>query len=288
MKILLTFILISLQFIGIDAAIPIPPGNFSPGWKKDGSFRRFDQKNLYGHIDGGAELFFEFGFVTLNYQRYKNKADELILEIYEMENSTSALGIYLMKCGQETPLNNLNARNSGNPYQILLVKGACIIQIYNLNGEQTLVPVMIQLAKIVLENVPDTEPVEILKILPTDSLIPGSAKIFRGNYALQSIYTFGSGDVLLLGGKIFGVLGDFPEAGGNNFTLLLIPYPDADSAWKAFQNVQSNLDSYLEIIQKGDNQLIFKDFKNLFGMIKLNGHQIEIKINLINAGELKN
>lgn len=281
MKILLTFLIISFLFLELNAAIQVPPGNFSPGWKKDGSNRIFDHKNLYGHIDGGAELFFEFGFSALNYQRYKNKSDELILEIYEMENSTAALGIYLMKSGQETPLNDIKIRNTGNSYQILIVKGACFVQIYNMNGEQSLVPVMIQLAQKTLENIPETAPVEILKLLPGDSLITGSAKIFRGNYALQAIYTFGSGDVFQLNGKIFGVLGDYHTANSGNVTFLLIPYPNSDAAQKAFRNVQSNLDPYLEVIQKDVNQLIFKDYKSLYGIIKLKEDQIHIKINLI-------
>lgn len=285
MKIFLIFMIFFFLCVELNAAIKVPPGNFSPGWKKDGSFRRFDHKNLYGHIDGGAELFFEFGFIALHYQRYICKSDELILEIYEMENSTAALGIYLMKCGQETPVGEINIRNTGNPYQILMAKGACFIQIYNLNGEENVVPAMILLAKKVLENIPDARPVEMLKLLPTDSLIPNSAKIFRGNYALQSIYTFGSGDIFLLGGKIFGVLGDYRITEGNNFTLLLIPYPDVDSARKAYQNVQFNLDPYLEVIKKDTTQLIFKDYKNLYGIIKLKSHQIEIKINLINITE---
>ncbi len=285
MKSWLTFLIISFLFLELKAAIGVPPGNFSPGWTKDGSNRIFDHKNLYGHIDGGAELFFEFGFIALNYQRYKNDSDELILEIYEMENSTAALGIYLMKCGQETPMNTIDARNTVNAYQILIVKGACFVQIYNLNGEQSLMPAMIQLAQKALENIPVAEPVEILKLLPQDSLINGSAKIFRGNYALQSIYTFGSGDVFLLGGKIFGVLGDYHAANGSTLTLLLISYPDFDAAQKAFQNVQSNLDSYLEVIQKNADQLIFKDYKGLYGIITLKGDQIQIKINLITTGD---
>ncbi|MBN2091096.1 hypothetical protein JW964_15895 [candidate division KSB1 bacterium] len=285
MKSLLTFLTISFLFFELNATIQVPPGNFLPGWKKDGSNRIFDHKNLYGHIDGGAELFFEFGFVVLNYQRYQNKADELILEIYEMENSTAALGIYLMKCGQETPVDDIDVRNTVNSYQILFVKGACFVQIYNLNGEQNLVPVMIQLAQKTLENIPAAESVEILKLLPEDSLLTGSAKIFRGNYALQSIYTFGSGDVFLLGGKISGVLGDYHTTNGSNFTLLLIPYPDSETALKAFQQVQSNLDPYLEVIQKDVNQLIFKDYKGLYGIITLKGDQIQIKINLITTGD---
>jgi hypothetical protein len=81
----------------------LPDSGFAPGWEKSEALRTFTGQDLFNHIDGGAELFLEFGFVKLSVQAYASGKAELTLNAYEMESSASALGIYLMKMGRETP-----------------------------------------------------------------------------------------------------------------------------------------------------------------------------------------
>ncbi|HPB73006.1 MAG TPA: hypothetical protein PLX71_08505, partial [Phycicoccus sp.] len=59
--------------------------------------------DLYNYIDGGAELFLEFGFEACTVQQYKRGADEAVMEVYRMDDPVAARGIYLMKCGVEKP-----------------------------------------------------------------------------------------------------------------------------------------------------------------------------------------
>ena len=113
------------------SATVVPDNNFEPGWIKSGERLIFYKNDLYGHIDGGAELFLEFGFDRLTVQKYQNGDDEINLEIYQMTEPASALGIYLLKCGREKPHADVKARNTTNPYQMTMVQDDCFIQINN-------------------------------------------------------------------------------------------------------------------------------------------------------------
>ncbi len=55
---------------------------------------------LYNLIDGGADIFNEYGFRRVVVQRYSDRSDNYIdVEIYEMEDSSSAYGIFsLIAC----------------------------------------------------------------------------------------------------------------------------------------------------------------------------------------------
>jgi hypothetical protein len=71
------------------------------------------QKDMYGYIDGGAELFFEFGFSELTVQRYRCGERELSLDLYRMTGPDAALAVYLAKKGEERPVPGVEDRNTG-------------------------------------------------------------------------------------------------------------------------------------------------------------------------------
>ena len=192
------------------AADPVvPESGFAEGWERDGARLVFVGHDLYGHINGGAELFHEFGFDSLIVQRYKHGGQELDLEIYIMTEHPSALGIYLMKVGKETPVDGVQAHNSGSASQLSLVRGRCFVQINNFYGEEALVPDMVALANATVAAIPEDKPCKLWQLLPDSGLVKGSVRLIRGQYAMQPIFTLGPGDMLLLDGRTFGVVGKY-------------------------------------------------------------------------------
>lgn len=278
-KILISFVLlISTQ--SVEEAV-IPADNFVAEWKKSRSMRRFIEKDLFNYINGAAELFHEFGFEELWVQRYKKEEKEITLEIYRMESPEAALGIYLMKCGDETPAEGISVRNSGSRFQLIVVKGSYFVQVNNPDGNETFLPVMVVLIRHLLESIPEERPVTLFGFLPKENLVSGSELIIRGPYALQPIFTFGEGDILRLGGKIFGVVGDYKDCYGDVFTRLIILYPDEEATLSAYRNLFSNLDPYLQLHTQWERGFVFKDYRNKFGVVEIKEHGIEIRINLL-------
>lgn len=261
----------------------VPDDGFFPGWAKDGRPREFRKMDLFNHINGGAELYLEFGFENLTVQRYVKAGADLILEIYEMENPAAALGLYLMKSGRETPWPEFRERNSSEPGQAVVVKGRWIVQVNNLSGETRFVPAMKALAGRVLEAVPGEPPATLLNRLPAEGKIPGSERLIRGPLALQQFFTFGEGDILRLGGRVFGMLADYEGASGSTFTRLIIPYEDGPAAASAFSYLREHLDPYLKTIQSGPDGFSFEDFAGRRGRVGLAENVLDIRFKMAAA-----
>jgi hypothetical protein len=281
MKIISTLFIILFLCLGcLSQELEIPGDGFSPGWMKDGKALKFIQQDLYNYIDGGSELFLEFGFNVFYVQRYHKGEDELAVEAYQMESPEAALGIYVMKCGKETPIAEISSRNTGDRYQIMILKGNYFIIVNNYSAKESLLPVMVKLANKTMDKITEKKPADLFSILPEEGLIKGSERLIRGPYALQSIYTFGQGDILLLNRKIFGTAADYKDKNGEVSTRILIQYPDIPYAKKAYAHLLANLDTYLALIEEKDNFFSFKDFQQKIGIVTLDKNLLQIHINI--------
>ena len=256
------------------------PDRIDDKWVVREPTRLFTGGELFGHINGGAELFLEFGFEDLTVCKYSNDNFTLELEVYKMENTLAALGIYLIKTGTETPLKEISARNTANPYQIVLTSGQYFIQVNNFSGNKQLLSLMTNLSQTLVDQIDKPETADLFAYLSKENIIEGSQVIFRGPFGLQSIYTFGKGDILHLGGKIFGVSANYTSETTKNITRLVIPYPDINSAMQAYNNLVLNLDPYLEILDKFKNHFVFNDFNQEFGLVKIDKNLLMMQIHL--------
>ncbi len=76
----------------------LPAAGDAKGWVKDGEPQEFAGEDLYTYIDGGAEIYQEYGFRRVIVQDYENAAGKSVsLEIFEMETPAAAFGIFTFK-----------------------------------------------------------------------------------------------------------------------------------------------------------------------------------------------
>lgn len=264
----------------LEAEIFFPLDDFAPGWKVAGKPQQFAKSQLYDHIDGGAELFLEFGFEKVLVQRYKRAADELVLEAYEMESPAAALGVYLTLCGKETPIPGIDSRNSGDKQQFTLVKHKYFVHVNNFQGPDSLYPTMVTLTQQFLKNIPEAAASTLLQELPAQGMRPGSLRLVRGPVALQPIYTLGDGDILKLQGKIFGVVADYDRPPHGIVTSMVIPYPDEDTASAAYRHLKENLDPTAQMLKSWEHGFTFADYQKKCGLVQLRGPRLFITVNL--------
>lgn len=66
-------------------------------WSKYNSSKKYAKDDLFTLIDGGAPLYLEYGFIQVNTQRYQNGEKYIDVEIYEMNDSSSAYGIFSLQ-----------------------------------------------------------------------------------------------------------------------------------------------------------------------------------------------
>jgi hypothetical protein len=264
-----------------DAAL-LPTDASVPGWKRVENVRVFTRADLYGYIDGGAELFFELGFDQLTLQKYRSGANDVAVEIYRMTDPAAATGVYLMKCGTEARDPAFKARHTVNRHQLMFVRERYYVTVNNLSGTERIGPDLMRFGELVAARLAaDRLPAE-LGLLPAQGLVPGSERLFRGPVGLQTLYTLGDGDILQLGGRTVGVAANYKDADATT-TRMLVPYPDAAAAKQAFANVQRNLDKYLRPLTTTAARLVFKDYENKFGVVSLTGKQIDVRLHLPKA-----
>ena len=71
------------------------PGDGVPeGWARSDEARVFPGDALFSHINGGAELYLDYGFDRLAVQDYTSGALEVRVEIYAMNDADGAGGIF--------------------------------------------------------------------------------------------------------------------------------------------------------------------------------------------------
>ena len=262
------------------AGISLPDDGFSEGWIRAGKTLHFVGNDLYGHINGGAELFHEFGFLELFVQRYVREGKEVDLEVYRMESPEAALGIYLIRCGREKPVKGITARNSGNRYQFTVVKGSFFLQVNSFSGDEEQIPFMVGLVQHTLADVQEEQPVELFEALPKKNLVTGSERIICGPYALQPIFTFGEGNILQLGGEVLSVVGDYADSTGSLHTLIAVRYPEEAAAASALKGLQAGLDPHLVVLDRWERGFTFRDYQGKFGLVEKTANAIELRINL--------
>jgi|GEM_PF-1291049 len=64
-----------------------------PGWKVE-AVETYTSQQLYGYINGGAELYLEYGFRMVSAQRCVQQKNEFMVDIYEMISPLAAFGMW--------------------------------------------------------------------------------------------------------------------------------------------------------------------------------------------------
>jgi hypothetical protein len=105
------------------------------GWTLSGTPRTFAKESLYGYIDGGAEIFLQYGFRNLWVFQFvpdkpAAKKKEITLEIYQMASPAAAFGIFSMRREGNEPVSpGIKTAHWIGQEQANLVKGALYVNI---------------------------------------------------------------------------------------------------------------------------------------------------------------
>jgi hypothetical protein len=196
-----------------------------------------------------------------------------------MSDPLAALGIYLGKCGAETPDAGLAERHTAGRFQLMFVRDRYFVIVDNPAGTPTLAPVLVEFARFIASRLPASRPVTVFDALPIQGQLEASRRLIRGPVALEAIATLGRGDILQLGGRTAAVAADYGDASGK-YTLIIASYPDVPAAAAAFQNLTENLDPEIKPLARTGTRLVFCDYDGTFGAASLSGSRLEITLRL--------
>jgi hypothetical protein len=243
----------------------LPADGFQGAWTRSGPFRVFSGTQLYDHIDGGAEAFLELGFESVRVQKYRAADDDEIgVELYQLTDPVAALGIYLARCGPETPAPGLADRHTAGRHQLLLVRGRYFLVVDNLSGKAERAGDLVGFAHAIAAKLPAEHGDDRLDSLPLPDRVLGSERVIRGALGLQAFVLLGEGDVLQLNGRVTAVAARYDGGQDGPHGLVRAPYPDAATAERAFLHLAGNLDRELHVIERGDARLVLRDHAGRF------------------------
>jgi hypothetical protein len=94
----------------------------------------YDGKSLWGYMNGGADLYLEYGFEGLLVQEIKLKGNSIKCEIYKMADPLSAFGIFSVQSHNCKTNPGFSSPHCINNYQVQVVKGEYYLSIINSGG----------------------------------------------------------------------------------------------------------------------------------------------------------
>lgn len=252
------------------------------GWQSIGPPQVFRGAELYGHINGGAELYLELGFEEVEVFEIGKGGAVLEVELYRMTDATAALGVYLGRCGKESPAPRLADRHTAGRHQLLLWRERFLVVVNNPAGQSALAPALVEVAAALSERLPPSLPLDLFSALPAAGRVAGSERIVRGPVGLGAFITLGEGDVLQLGGTVTAVVATYgADAPGGSHLLLLAVYPDEPAARAALSFLSANLDPTIGVLSRAKGGFEFRDWVGKRGTVRVEGSRLELRFGMV-------
>jgi len=168
----------------------LPKGGAVAGWTPDGSPQEFKGDDLFVYIDGGAEIYLEYGFSRAVVQDYRTAGGRAVsLEVFEMTDPAAAYGMYTFKTtGKGKPI-ELGQEGQLEDYYLNFWKNRYLITITGFNEDSETVAGVLAVARAADLALRGESPrPTIIDILPTEGLDSGSVLYFRGRLGLNNAF----------------------------------------------------------------------------------------------------
>jgi len=204
-------------------------------WHPEGAAQTAKGEDLFLLINGGAEIYYEYGFEQAIYQTYSRENGQSInLEIYEMDGPQSAYGIYTFKTGKGGKSVYVGHEGWLESYYLNFWKGNFLVTVIGLDAEQEAWDGLAEIAKIVAAKIelPLQRP-QIINYLPQVNLKENGITYIKGNLGLFNQYEFDSKNIF---GLKEGIIGDYGD-----YSVFIFRYKDQDESLKWFESAQNHL-----------------------------------------------
>lgn len=260
-----------------DLAVFVPAAAETPGWTIKGEAQRFAGEDLYIYIDGGAEIFNEYGFRRVLAQDFESKDGRgVTLEIYEMADPAAAFGIYSFQTSGKGRPAGFGTDGEIEEYYLRFWKGPYLVAVTGFEaggrGGGNLLEGVIAVARATDARMKEAAgPPSFVKGLPREWIKPGF-KYLRGVLGLNNIRPFFTRDVLK-----FREAAAVPVEGGWLFVFGYSSRAEAEtrlaeiraamSSGESYRDVRAFSDGHVEASDSKGNQLFARTSGNKIGLV---------------------
>lgn len=240
------------------------PGEELEEWKKKDRLQEYEGEDLFLYINGGAEIYHEYGFEKVIVQDYINENGKSVsLEIFEMTSSESAFGIYTFKIRPQGKTVTVGHQGQLEDYYLNFWKGKFLVTITGFDEDEETIRGLEDLAHAVDAKLDNTGNVPALvALLPVEELVEMSIKYFKGNLGLANGYQFFKKNVFFLKE---GVRGDY----GAGYSVFIFKYENDEECLNIFNKAKesvrksSNYEKY-KVVDEMGIQVVNSEEKMIF------------------------
>jgi hypothetical protein len=221
--------------LALDLNAYVPSGRDLRGWAPSGEPQHYVGEDLYTYIDGGAEIYQEYGFKQVLAQDYKNAAGKsLTLEIYEMKNPEAAYGAFTFKASGKGHAIAIGQAAELDDYYLNVWKGPIVFTVIGFDESAESLAGIQAVAKAADAKIPaaGARPA-LMGRFPEDWARAPHIKYFTGALGLFNIDAFFKGDVFKSkAGAAAEIDGDW---------LFLFQYADESESLRRLAEIQKTL-----------------------------------------------
>ena len=196
-------------------------------WKAEAAPLTYRGTELYTFMDGGAEIYFEYGFEQVQSQSYRRGSDEMAVELYRMRAGAYGLFTFLRSAeAEKIPVGDA-AFLAG--YYLVFVKGPFLCAVTAQSAFAGSREALLEMAGSIASQLDGAAtPPEVLSLLPVEKRDASTEKQLRGPIGLRNTAPQAAD---LFSGFSDGAAATY----GPGSVAGLLTWPDpaqADHAWK--------------------------------------------------------
>jgi len=258
----------------LDLAKFLPGRADLQGWAPKDKPQLYKGDDLFLYIDGGAEIFHEYGFRQVITQDYANPTGKSVtLDIYEMATSECAYGMYTFKIGTKGKSLPIGQDAALEDYYLNFWKGRCLVTITGPDGRPDSLDGIVRIGRAVDAKIGLEGPRPALPgILPKTWAAAGRTVYVRGILGLQNIFAFFARDAFLFKEgvvfdldklKVFVLRYADPVDGRKRFAAVR----DAFRKASAYQNFLELPGGIFEVTDTKGNAIFGAAFEDCLGLV---------------------
>ncbi|MCP4628904.1 MAG: hypothetical protein GY850_36160 [bacterium] len=245
----------------------LPSNTENSPWRKKGPPAIFKKDRLFEYINGGAEIYFEYGFHQAVNQEYVHGDKSITVDIYEMSNSDAAFGIYSTQRDYKLPALKIGCDGTQFDNHLAFWQDRYVVVVMELIPGAVSKGVLNQFAqKISLQIGKTSDLPKLMGELPKNGMVPRSRILVKGILGLNSQYYLAQENVLELGhSNVEGAIATY-RINSKNAQLLLIQYNSSEESQAKDARIQQIYAGKYE--PDTANPSIYKDKKERFYSVK--------------------
>jgi len=175
----------------------LPEDGNIPNWNIKDSTEIYFGEDLFMYINGGADLYLEYGFEEVATGRYVNyKNNNILVDIYKMNSIDAAYGIFTLSSTSKGKPMSLGDQSLLYDYYLDLLKGPYFMRFTANNKDNGMIDTLVLFAKEIIPKISiNGKKPQLTQTFQLPGMEISNVKYISGIIGLNNVFNFGHGSV---------------------------------------------------------------------------------------------